>query len=94
MTTLKTNFDGAIFEDLDAAGIGVVVRNSRGEIMGFLSDIIPMPSSIVVLESLATRRAVYLFKNWIFGVQFLKVIQKFPSQLSKIKLFIIHPVVI
>ena len=35
--TSKTNFDGAVFEDLGAAGIGVVVRNSFGTIMATLS---------------------------------------------------------
>ena len=30
---LKTNFDGAVFEDLNAEGICVVVCNSPGEIM-------------------------------------------------------------
>lgn len=40
------------------ASIGVVVRNSQGEIMAALSEKIPMPSSVVLLETLAARRAV------------------------------------
>ena len=36
MGTLKTNFYGAIFEDLGAVGIDVVVRNSSGEVFGSL----------------------------------------------------------
>ena len=55
---MKTNFDGAVFEDLDAAGIGVVVRNSCGEVMAALSEIIPKPASVAALETLAARRAV------------------------------------
>lgn len=46
-STLKTNFDGAIFEELDATGIGVIVRNSSGELLAALSEIIPLPSSIL-----------------------------------------------
>ena len=55
---VKTNFDGAVFEDLDAAGIGIVVRNLDGEVMATLSEIIPKPASVAVLETLAARRAV------------------------------------
>ena len=57
-TLLKTNFDVAVFEDLGAARIGVVVRNSSGEVLAALSEIIPLPSSIVALETIAARRAV------------------------------------
>ena len=57
--TSKTNFDGAVFEDLGAAGIGVVVRNSFGTIMATLSEIIPCPSSVLALETVATQRAVH-----------------------------------
>lgn len=63
---MRTNFDGAVFEDLDAAGIDVVVRNSRGEIMEVLTEIVPMPSSIVVLETLAARQAVYFVQELDF----------------------------
>lgn len=55
---LKTNFDEAVFDDLNSAGIGVVVRNSQGDIMAALSEQIPMPSSVLMLETLAARRAV------------------------------------
>ena len=55
---MKTNFDGAIFEELDAAGVGVIVRNSSGELLAALSEIIPLPSSILALETIAARRAV------------------------------------
>lgn len=50
---VKTNFDGAVFEDLGAAGIGVVVRNSSSTVMAALSKIIPSPSSILALETIA-----------------------------------------
>ena len=54
---LKTNFDGAVFEDLGVAGIGVVVRNSSGKVLAALSKIIPLPSSIVALETIVARTA-------------------------------------
>lgn len=46
-----------MFEDLNVAGIGVVVCNSHGEIKAALSEIVPMPSSVVVFETFAARRA-------------------------------------
>lgn len=57
---LKTNFDGAVFVDSGEAGIGVVIRDSRGQVLASLSKRIPNPSSVAVLELLAARRAVTL----------------------------------
>ena len=67
LSPLKTNFDGAIFEDLDVVGIGVVVRNSSGEVLAALSEIIPLPSSIVVLETIVERRAVTFLQEISLG---------------------------
>ncbi|KAK7828360.1 hypothetical protein CFP56_030324 [Quercus suber] len=66
-STLKTNFDDAIFEDLDAIGIGVVVQNSSGEVLAALSEIIPLPSSIVALETIAAQRAVIFLQELGLG---------------------------
>lgn len=33
----KINFDGALFNDLGAAGLGVVVRDSSGQVVGALA---------------------------------------------------------
>lgn len=54
----KANFNGAIFEALKEAGIGVMIRNSKGEVLAAFSKRIPMTSSVVILESFAARRAV------------------------------------
>ena len=55
---MKVNFDGAIFEDLRAAGIGVAVRNEHGEVVAALAEQIPIPDSVFTLETLAARRVV------------------------------------
>ena len=55
---LKTNFGGEVFEDLGAIGIGVVVCNSSSEVFAALSEIIPLPSSIIALETIAARWAI------------------------------------
>lgn len=60
---LKTNFDGAVFEELGAAGIGAVVRNSPGEVLAALSENIPLPSSIIALETIAARRAALFIRE-------------------------------
>ena len=52
-----------MFEDLNVAGVEVVVRNSHGDIKAALSEIVPMPSSVVVLETLAARRAVHFVQE-------------------------------
>ena len=38
---LKVNYDGAIFQEQGRVGIGVVIRNSTGEVMASLSQQIP-----------------------------------------------------
>lgn len=61
-STLKTNFVCAMFEDLNEASIEVVVRNSKDseiKIMVALCGKFPMTSSMVLLETIAARRAVH-----------------------------------
>lgn len=53
----KTNYDGAVFEDSEEAGIGVVVRNARGEVLTALSEKMSYPGSVDLMEVLAARRA-------------------------------------
>ena len=60
---MKTNFDGAVFEDLNAAGIGVVVRDSHGEVLAAVAEIIPLPSSIHVFETLAAWRVIHFVQE-------------------------------
>ena len=40
--SFKLNFDVAIFQDDEASGFGVVIRNNSGEVMAVLSKIILM----------------------------------------------------
>lgn len=52
------NYDGAIFQEQGRAGIGVVIRNSSGEVMASLSQQIPLPTTVAQVEASAARRAV------------------------------------
>ena len=49
----RVNFDGAVFEDQACAGLGVVVRDLVGLIIGALSQKIRFPGSVVMVEALA-----------------------------------------
>ena len=55
---IKTNFDGAIFEDLHVAGIRVVIRDEHVEVIAALAGKIPIPDFVLTLEILAARQAV------------------------------------
>ena len=68
---VKINFDGALFGESESAGIGVVIRNSEGEIMAALFEKIVKPQAAELMEILAARRAVLLstetgFYNSVF----------------------------
>ena len=55
---VKANFNGAMFAESDQAGIGVVVKNNRGQVVAAIAEKIAKPESAEVLEVLAARRAV------------------------------------
>lgn len=55
--TYKTNYDGAVFTESGEAGIGVEVRDARGEVIAALSEKITDPGSVELLEELIVRRA-------------------------------------
>ncbi|XP_075640575.1 uncharacterized protein LOC142612360 [Castanea sativa] len=54
----KVNFDAAMFRDGHLAGVGVVVRDWRGEFVGALSSPMPLTHSVADMEALACRKAV------------------------------------
>ena len=56
--SVKTNYDGAMFRESDNAGIGVLIRDSKGQVLAALSEQLVKPPSVEILELLAARRAV------------------------------------
>ena len=54
----KINFDGEIFEQENKVDLGVVIRNHDGMVMASLFEIIPLPSIVIEVETLAARRVV------------------------------------
>ena len=55
---LKINYDGAVFRDSNSAGLGVVVRDSMGEVLASLAENIPLPQTVADVEAAAARRAI------------------------------------
>ncbi|XP_030958507.1 uncharacterized protein LOC115980400 [Quercus lobata] len=55
---LKVNYDGAVFNDFQQAGVGVVVRDAAGVVHGALSNRFTLPMNVEDVEALACRSAV------------------------------------
>ncbi|XP_065638360.1 uncharacterized protein LOC136071235 [Quercus suber] len=54
----KANFVGAIFQELGSVGLGVVIRDHEGSVIGALSERIPLPPSVEDVEALVGRRVI------------------------------------
>ena len=54
----KANSDGAVFSSTHLVGMGMVICNSRGEVIAAMAERIPHPNSVVEVEALACCRAV------------------------------------
>ena len=60
---VKANFDGAIFSQDGLAGTNVIIRNEQGLVMAALSQQIPSPTSVEMVEVLAARQALVFAKE-------------------------------
>ena len=63
---VKANFDGAIFSQDGLAGIGVIIRNEQGLVMAALSQQIPSPTSVEMVEVLVARQALVFANELVF----------------------------
>ncbi|XP_075648656.1 uncharacterized protein LOC142619445 [Castanea sativa] len=55
---VKINFDGAVFSSANAAGIGVVIRDSSGQVLASCSQRLSQAYSSTEVEALAAAKAV------------------------------------
>ncbi|XP_065630291.1 uncharacterized protein LOC136067860 [Quercus suber] len=60
---VKANFDGATFQESGVAGLGIIIRNDCGLVMAALTQVIPLPTSVEIVEVLAARRALIFAKE-------------------------------
>lgn len=91
-TCFKGNFDAALFDGSDCAGIGVVLRDSSRRVITALSQRIDHTSSVELAKALAARRAVVLARKLsLFDVIFerdcLRIIQALKNSSSCKALF-------
>ena len=60
---VKLNFDAAVFNLINMAGIGVIARNWNGAVIGAMSMPIPLSQTVNEMEALACRKAVQFAKD-------------------------------
>ena len=69
---VKVNYDGATFQDLQKAGIGVAIRNHVGLVLAYMTDMVTLPPSIDTVECLAAVRALHFASDCGFSFVILE----------------------
>ena len=62
----KANCDATLFDHLGFVGLGVVVRDCRGNVLAALSQKVALSQSMEMVEALAAKRVVQLATKMSF----------------------------
>ena len=49
---LKVNFDGAVFREENSIGVGVIIRDTDGQIIASMVEKVPLPNSVAAVKAL------------------------------------------
>ena len=53
------NFDGAVFVANNIVGLGIIIHSDKGLVTAALSQQIPLPTLVEMVEVMAARRALW-----------------------------------
>ena len=73
----KVNYDGADFAEQGRAGIGVIIRNSDGDVMASMSQQVQLPTTVTQVEAMAARKAA----EFALEIGFNKVVLEGDSEI-------------
>nr|POF08281.1 putative ribonuclease h protein [Quercus suber] len=59
----KVNFDGAVFREMQRAGVGVIVRNAEGCVLASMAETFHLPFSVAAVEVIAAKKALQFARD-------------------------------